>query len=176
MKTTQNVLISRRRLLYVSGLCLLTTSSLSHGSQSEALVKMQGTARGERVWFQPNGIAVEPGARLSFINLDPGNSHTVTAYHPDFFGRVRRIPKKASAFHSGYMLPQEQFDLVLIVPGVYDYYCVPHELAAMVGRIVVGSPAMPGWDDSALYAGGVSEYIKDSLPSVEKILQMRNKL
>ena len=29
----------------------------------------------------------------------------------------------------------------LTVEGVYDYYCVPHEHAGMVGRIVVGAPA-----------------------------------
>jgi hypothetical protein len=27
---------------------------------------------------------------------------------------------------------------------VYDYYCLPHEEAGMVGRIVVGKPAGPG--------------------------------
>ena len=31
------------------------------------------------------------------------------------------------------------------IPGVYDYLCMPHEAAGMVGRIVVGDPgAGPG--------------------------------
>ena len=31
--------------------------------------------------------------------------------------------------------------MTFTVEGVYDYYCVPHEHAGMVGRIVVGTPA-----------------------------------
>ena len=30
------------------------------------------------------------------------------------------------------------FDVTLTAPGVYDYFCTPHEAAGMVGRIVVG--------------------------------------
>lgn len=32
------------------------------------------------------------------------------------------------------------FERVFAVPGVYDYFCKPHELAGMAGRIVVGEP------------------------------------
>jgi plastocyanin len=31
-----------------------------------------------------------------------------------------------------------------MVPGVYDYFCTPHEMAGMVGRIIVGEPTGPG--------------------------------
>ncbi|MEP1582407.1 MAG: plastocyanin/azurin family copper-binding protein, partial [Marinobacter sp.] len=110
--------------------------------ESQVVIKMQGTPRGERVWFDPKGVAVNPGATITFVNRDPGNSHTVTAYHPEYFDRVRRMPKAAKPFDSGYLLPNQKFSLTLTVPGVYDYYCVPHEMAAMVGRIVVGTPAM----------------------------------
>ena len=30
------------------------------------------------------------------------------------------------------------------VPGVYDYFCMPHEEAGMVGRLIVGQPIGPG--------------------------------
>ena len=30
------------------------------------------------------------------------------------------------------------------VTGVYDYFCIPHEEAGMVGRIIVGSPTSAG--------------------------------
>ncbi len=30
--------------------------------------------------------------------------------------------------------------MTLTVPGVYDYFCIPHEMAGMLGRIVVASP------------------------------------
>ena len=32
----------------------------------------------------------------------------------------------------------------LTVEGVYDYYCAPHEMAGMVGRLIVGHPSGPG--------------------------------
>jgi plastocyanin len=32
----------------------------------------------------------------------------------------------------------------LTVKGVYDYYCAPHEMAGMVGRLIVGHPSGPG--------------------------------
>jgi hypothetical protein len=64
----------------------------------------------------------------------------VTSYHPSLFDRPRRIPEGATPWDSDYLLPDESFSLTLSVPGVYDYYCVPHEHAGMVGRIVVGAP------------------------------------
>ena len=30
------------------------------------------------------------------------------------------------------------------MPGVYDYFCAPHEAAGMVGRIIVDQPSGPG--------------------------------
>ena len=42
-------------------------------------------------------------------------------------------------------------------PGVYDYYCQPHEMAGMVGRIVVGEPRDAGWEDAASDAGDLPE-------------------
>ena len=43
-------------------------------------------------------------------------------------------------------MPGESFEVELTEPGVYDYFCIPHEHAGMVGRIVVGGP---GPDDGA---------------------------
>lgn len=163
--------ISRREFLLLSGLLLLVNSGVVGASKRDhAVVKMHGAPRGERVWFDPIGLAVNPGTTIIFINQDAGNSHTVTAYHPELFGRARRIPQKANPFNSGYMLPGQEFSLTLSVPGIYDYYCLPHEMAAMVGRIVVGTPEMPGWDDSALYAGGVTERVSAQFPSIGEIL------
>lgn len=163
--------LSRRRLLTLSGSLLLVNCGVVGAfGKGVVVVTMEGTPRGEKVWFAPMGLAVDPGTTITFINRDPGNSHTVTAYHPEYFGRVRRIPKEAHPFNSGYLLPDQEFRLTLTVPGVYDYYCVPHEMAAMVGRIVVGSSKMPDWDSSALRAGGLPRGISTHFPSVREIL------
>ena len=102
---------------------------------------MIGKADGSRVWFDPVGLHIQPGQAVRWTNRDPGNSHTVTAYHPEMFDRPLRIPACAKPWHSDYLLPNESFTLTFSEIGVYDYYCVPHEHAGMVGRIVVGTPA-----------------------------------
>ncbi|KQW85813.1 hypothetical protein ASC89_01690 [Devosia sp. Root413D1] len=109
-------------------------------------IVMQGTPDGSQVWFDPVGILVQPGQTIRWTNRDPGNSHTVTSYHPSLFDRPRRIPEAATPWDSDYLLPDESFSLTLSVPGVYDYYCVPHEHAGMVGRVVVGTPSASAAD------------------------------
>ena len=131
---------------------------------------MRGTARGERIWFSPVGISIAPGTILRFVNLDKGNSHTATAYHPANFDRLRRIPAAAEPWDTGFLLPEESAEVTLEVLGVYDYYCVPHEMAAMVGRIVVGRPGDPGWEEAAPATEDVSAEVLAALPPVEEIL------
>ncbi|MDA7965440.1 plastocyanin/azurin family copper-binding protein, partial [Ruegeria sp.] len=58
----------------------------------------------------------------------------------------------------------------LTIPGVYDYYCLPHEAAAMVGRIVVGTPDDAGWEESATDQSDVSEQVLSALPPVNRII------
>jgi plastocyanin len=99
---------------------------------------MAGTANGSAVWFDPIGIRVSPGATINWINVDPGNSHTATAYHP-VNGRQLRLPDGAEPWDSGYLLPGQDFSVTLAVPGVFDFFCRPHEHAGMVGRIVVAA-------------------------------------
>jgi plastocyanin len=104
-------------------------------------IEMRGRKDGSRVWFDPLGLWIAPGTTVRWTNRNPGNAHTATAYHHDIGGRQRRIPVGAPAWDSGYLLPGENFAVALEVPGVYDYYCLPHEHAGMVGRIVVGEDA-----------------------------------
>lgn len=165
--------LSRRRFLTMSGgsIAALAVLPLAIAQPAnEVEIAMQGTPRGERVWFTPLGVAVAPATRVRFVNRDPVNSHTVTAYHPVYFDRLRRIPETATPFHSGFLLPEEHFDVVLNVPGVYDYYCLPHERAGMVGRIVVGGPGMRGWQGPSAEGEGPSAAALAALPEVEEIL------
>jgi plastocyanin len=167
--------MTRRDLLIAAGGALLAVNMpvLASG-QPSVLIGMRGTARGERVWFDPFGVAIKPGDTVKFVNEDAGNSHTATSYHPDMFDRVRRIPDKARPFNSGYLLPGDSFEVTLTVPGVYDFYCIPHERAGMVGRILVGKPGDKGWDDSAVRAGGVPANVEAVFPSVDDILTKGN--
>ncbi|MCL6284216.1 plastocyanin/azurin family copper-binding protein [Ruegeria sp. 2012CJ41-6] len=144
--------------------------SLSARAQAITEIEMRGTPRGERIWFDPLGLAVVPGTTIRFTNRDPGNSHTATAYHPAIYGRKRRIPLAARPWDSDFLLPDERFEVTLTAPGVYDYYCLPHEMAAMVGRIVVGTPAGAGWEGRSKDTSDVSDQVLAILPPAERII------
>ena len=93
-----------RRLILGGGLAALACP-LRAGDRVD--ITMRGSARGEKVWFSPQGLAVPPGTTLRFVNHDPGNSHTSTAYHPDILGRQRRIPKAATPWDSDFLLTDQ---------------------------------------------------------------------
>lgn len=134
--------LSRRGLLQIGGLTLagLPFTVSAAGSVE---IRMRGSANGADVWFDPVGIRVAPGTRLQWRNDDPGNAHTATAFHPQNGERPLRIPAGAKAWNSDYLLPGEMFAVTLTLPGVYDYFCIPHEMAGMVGQIVVFDPGAP---------------------------------
>ncbi len=72
-----------------------------------------------------------------------------------------------------------RFDVTLTVQGVYDYYCMPHEQAGMVGRIVVGRPDGPGALPFDYFKGRpdtvnwkpVPEAAQRAFPGVEQIMK-----
>lgn len=163
---------ARRHFLILGGGSLVALAApLQVRASPVALIEMKGTRRGEHVWFTPQGLAVAPGTLLRFVNRDPGNSHTSTAYHPAIFDRQLRIPVGADPWDSGILLPDEAFEVTLTVPGVYDFYCQPHEHAGMVGRIVVGRPGVDaGWQDAAPPSDDLPEPARTGFPSVAAIL------
>ena len=99
---------------------------------------------GADVYFDPVGLRIEPGDTVRWIQVN--GYHSVTAYHPANGDRELRIPERAKSWDSGVLLAEypakgSTFEHTFTVPGVYDYLCIPHEAAGMVGRIVVGEPA-----------------------------------
>jgi plastocyanin len=168
-------MISRRHILQAGGALLAGLAWSRHPHAAEAVeIRMVGKADGSHVWFDPIGIRIEPGRTIRWINLDPGNSHTVTAYHPNNFERPLRIPEGAQSWNSDYLLPNESFAVTLTVEGVYDFYCVPHEHAGMVGRIIVGRPdSSSAIRLAAKVAGGepIPEIALRSFPTVDEIMR-----
>jgi plastocyanin len=107
-----------------------------HGRLIE--IRMKSDARGSRAWFDPIGVRVPSGTTVRWV-LDAG-AHSTAAYHPSNANHALRIPPTATPWDSGILVQAGQtYDRRLDVPGVYDYYCMPHELAGMVGRILVVS-------------------------------------
>lgn len=115
-------------------------------------IAMRSDAAGSKVWFDPIGVLVEPGATIRWVVKE--NVHTTTAYHPKNDHHSLRIPQGAEPWNSGYLVnPGDHFEITLSVPGVYDYYCMPHEAAGMVGRIIVGKPLGPGAEPFDYWVG-----------------------
>ena len=167
------MILTRRRALVGGGVLaalLLRPSLAMAGDPIE--IATQGAPDGSRVWFDPLGLRIEPGQTVRWTNRDAGNSHTVTSYHPELFNRPQRIPAGAAPFGSDYLLPGDTFSVTFSENGIYDYYCVPHEHAGMVGRIVVGS--VPSGEPYPLEpAAGlvpIPEIALENFPSVADIL------
>ena len=104
-------------------------SSLAVGAARWLRSGCKGDDDGSHVWFDPIGVLIKPGQTVHWTNLNPGNSHTTTAYNPANFERPLRMPKAAKSWDSDYLLPNESFSVTFTEQGVYDYYCIPHEHA-----------------------------------------------
>lgn len=121
----------------------------------------------EGSYFDPKGLLVEPGATVAFVN--ESGDHSATAYHPSNGDQPLRIPEDAEPWDSGlYTEPDRTFEVTLEVEGVYDYYCTPHEMMGMVGRIVVGEP-QGGPGTTAPEA--LPPAARDALPSVATVIE-----
>ena len=123
---------------------LISTSARAMTFEVRAVMSKDGA----EVYFDPVGLHIEPGDTVRWIQVN--GYHSVTAYHPANGDHELRIPERAKPWDSGMLLAEypakgSTFEHRFTVPGVYDYLCIPHEAAGMVGRIVVGGPdAGPG--------------------------------
>lgn len=163
--------LTRRSVVGMGGgvLAALSLPGAMAMAQEVIDISMTGKPRGAHVWFDPMGVLLRAGQTVRWTNRDTGNSHTATAYHQANFDRPLRIPADAEPWDSGYLLPGESFSATLTVPGVYDYYCVPHEMAGMVGRVVVERPPS-GWLETSWPDDGVPEAALKAFPTVEEIM------
>ncbi len=139
-------MVTRRHVLD-GGIGLLAGAVLLRPRRSSAAaepveIRMMSDPAGSKVHFDPIGILIEPGRRVRWRCV--ANVHTTTAYHPKNMNHSLRIPEATQPWDSKYLLPGHTFEITLTVEGVYDYFCLPHEIAGMVGRIIVGKAAGPG--------------------------------
>jgi plastocyanin len=150
------------------------------GSSGVVTIRMRSDTLGAHVWFDPAGVYVAPGTTVRWI-ID-SNAHSTTAYHPKNMHHSLRIPPGAKPWDSSVMPhPGQSFEVRLTVPGVYDYFCIPHESAGMVGRIVVGSPSGPGTLPFDYFRGRpeardwvpVPDAARRSFPSVAEIIRRK---
>jgi plastocyanin len=174
-------MLTRRGFLTAGGLALAGLAVRRPTGASGAVeIHMMSDTLGTKVWFDPIGVHIEPGQTVRWVVQS--NVHTTTAYHPKNDHHSLRIPDRAEPWNSGFLVnPGSHFEVTLSVPGVYDYYCLPHEVAGMVGRIVVGRPAGPGTLPFDYFKGrpGTAEWkpvppaAQHAFPSVSEIVRQR---
>jgi plastocyanin len=138
-------MIGRRKLLLAGGDLLASFVAVTWGGAAAAGavdIHMKSDADGAQVGFDPVGLLIEPGQTVRWIC--DANIHTATAYHPKNDRHSQRIPNDAQPWDSDFLMPGQHYEARLTVEGVYDYFCGPHEIAGMVGRIIVGKAVGPG--------------------------------
>lgn len=99
-------------------------------------------------YFGPGIAHVAVGGTVRWTH--GSGAHSAVAYHPDNADRLpttsqRRMPEGADPWATPELRSDgDSAEHTFEIPGVYDYCCtVPgHEALGMVGRIVVGDPAL----------------------------------
>ena len=173
-------MLTRRELLEAGGLWLAGLAVRPASAAAPVEIRMMSDPLGTKVWFDPIGIRIEPGQTVRWIVH--ANVHTTTAYHPKNDHHSLRIPEQAEPWDSRFLVnPGSHFEVTLTVPGVYDYFCAPHEVAGMVGRIVVGRPTGPGALPFDYFKGrpGTAEWqpvppaAREAFPAASTIMRQR---
>lgn len=126
-------------LVTLSGLGTAREDFVAEGTTQQPLDKRIGmTATGSGTFYTVPFRWVEPGTTVVWQLVQ--GSHSTTAY-AEANGKPHRIPEDAPGWDSGVLSESgSTFARTFNVPGVYDYYCSPHESLGMVGRLVVGTP------------------------------------
>jgi plastocyanin len=103
--------------------CLLVSMPMM-ASATEHIVTIVGIS------FIPNSIIVNVGDTVKWVNNSSGLFHTSTSgilCSPDGNWNLNLpFPSEAS--------------MVMNTPGVFDYFCIPHCAAIMVGVVIVDAP------------------------------------
>jgi plastocyanin len=145
-------------------------------------IRMRSDAQGAHVWFDPVGVLIEPGQTVRWVVDTEGASHTSAAYHPHNGNHSLRIPEAAAPWDSGFLVGKgAAFEVTLTEVGVYDYFCLPHEMAGMVGRLVVRRAVGPGSRAFDYFRGqpGTSAWLpvppaaRKTFPGAAQILEQR---
>jgi plastocyanin len=90
-----------------------------------------------RLEFEAKTVRIRVGQAVRWRNTS-ALMHTVTADPAKANDRANvGLPAGARPFDSGNLDPGDDFVHTFTAPGEYRYVCVPHELAGMVGTVIV---------------------------------------
>jgi plastocyanin len=91
--------------------------------------------------FEPEEVTIQRGETITWINTSP-IPHTTTgdpAKNPVKKTRpeLAQLPPRAKGWDSGLLNEGQSFSHTFTVVGEYAYFCIPHLLSGMLGRITV---------------------------------------
>jgi plastocyanin len=100
-----------------------------------------------QVSFRPDELTVEAGTTVTFRNTS-SHGHTVTAFQDSYpedaeyfstggYGSEEEARSAWENDNGGVLTQGETFEHQFEIPGQYDYYCIPHLDAEMLGTIEV---------------------------------------
>jgi len=137
--------VSRRRALALGGTTLATlVAGCSDGDDGNGADGEQRIGMTDDLAYEPDAVTVSSGTTVVWEN-DGSVAHTVTAYGEE-------IPSAADYFASGGFDSEsaarddlqagliddgETFEHTFETTGEYEYFCIPHESADMIGSITV---------------------------------------
>jgi plastocyanin len=135
----------RRRVLATLGTALAAGTS-----GCAALGAVGGGVDGDvgmtAVAFEPAELTVSVGEEVVWYN-NSARAHSVTAYEEsipdeaDYFAtggyETEAAAREAWDGMNGALTNGQRYSHTFEVPGTYDYFCIPHERAGMVGQVVV---------------------------------------
>lgn len=103
------------------------------GGGAARVVGMSGLSK-----YEPARVAISPGETVSWRNTST-IVHTVTCDPARVLRPASvRLPAGVAPWDSGPIAAGASWSRRFDVSGEYQYCCVPHELAGMVGVVVVG--------------------------------------
>ncbi|MDB5037125.1 MAG: hypothetical protein JWQ35_653 [Bacteriovoracaceae bacterium] len=155
-----------------------TAQSISFDAKKDIVeIRMKSTPKGDAYFFDPVGVLIQPGQTVRWIQTV--FNHSTTAYHPKNYNHELRIPEKAEPWDSKIMRGHDAtFEHTFTEEGVYDYFCKPHEMDGMVGRIIVGKPLDGPGTKPFDYAPEkkwkeVPKAAQDNFPTIEEIMSKK---
>ncbi|HKJ41645.1 MAG TPA: plastocyanin/azurin family copper-binding protein [Sunxiuqinia sp.] len=122
------------RSVVLASLIVLVTvnSSYAAGKTAVDTVKMTNNAQ-----FLPGKLTITQGNRVVWINTSD-LVHTVTCDRQQAIkAKDVALPDNAKAFDSGKLNPGNMYSKEFSTPGIYRYFCIPHEALGMTGEIIV---------------------------------------
>ena len=114
------------KLMGASALATVPLKAFADGHTTHTVEMLNKNEAGDRQVFDPPVIKVAVNDAVNFVATDRGHN---SASHKDM------LPEGAAEWKGAI---SKDIEVQFTVPGVYGYFCTPHQSVGMVGLVLVG--------------------------------------